>query len=88
MGCESNLIPMEEFPLILTMGGDDRLTLNPKTGANKYHGKPVVNSEAAFRGSCTCNSPTPLAYEAAQEAYTELLSGDLTCEQYMQNTRD
>jgi hypothetical protein len=71
MGSERNLKPMNEFPLILTEGGDCRLPLNPKTGANKYHGKPYVLSGAAFRGSCTCNSPTPLGFEAAKILYGE-----------------
>jgi hypothetical protein len=65
MGSAKDLKPMTEFPLILTEGGDDRLPLDPATGANKYHAKPFVAANAAFRGSCTCNSPTPLAFEAA-----------------------
>ena len=75
MGCSSNLKAMTAFPLILTEGGDDRLPLDPKTGANKYHAKPVVAVGAAFRGSCTCNSPTLLAYEAAKVTYGEFLNG-------------
>ena len=78
---------MTEFPLILTEGGDDRLPLDPKTGKNKYHARPFVAPEAAFRGSCTCNSPTPLAYEAAKKAYDELKQGTKTCESSMEETR-
>jgi hypothetical protein len=88
MGSEKALTPMKEFPLILTDGGDDRLPLDPKTGANKYHGKPTVASNAAFRGSCTCNSPSPLGFEAAQILYESFASGSKTCEASMQETRE
>ena len=78
---------MTDFPLILTEGGDDRLPLDPVTGTNKYHARPFVAPNAAFRGSCTCNSPTPLAFEAARKEYEELKSGAKTCEASMEETR-
>ena len=43
MGPAKNLQKMPEYPAILTEGGDDRLPLDPNTGTNKYHQKPVVN---------------------------------------------
>jgi hypothetical protein len=88
MGSNENLREMTEFPLILTEGGDDRLTLDPRTGTNKYYAKPQVATDAAFRGSCTCNSPTPLGFEAAQILYGQFASGTKTCEVSMQETRD
>lgn len=69
MGPESNLVPMTEYPIILTEGGDDRLPLSKETGTNKYHQKPYVQMDTHFRGSCTCNAPTMVANEAALEAY-------------------
>jgi hypothetical protein len=53
------------YPLILTEGGDDRLVLNPQTGVNKYFCKPEYTEDVIFRGSCTCNLPSKLGYEAA-----------------------
>jgi hypothetical protein len=88
MGSERKLKPMTEFPLILTEGGDDRLPLDPKTGANKYHGKPFVMPDSAFRGSCTCNSPTPLGFEAAKMLYQQFSNGAKNCETSMQETRE
>jgi hypothetical protein len=40
MGAADDLQPMTSFPMILTKGGDCRLPLDPKTGANKYHISP------------------------------------------------
>ena len=69
MGNAHNLKPMTEWPEILTEGGDDRLVIDPKTGTNKYHAKPYVAHHALFRGSCTCNSPTQMAFDEAKEVY-------------------
>ena len=66
MGAANDLKEMTEYPLILVEGGDDRLPLDPKSGTNKYHQKPYVATDALIRGSCTCNSPTPVAYETAK----------------------
>ena len=66
MGAADDLRQMTAFPYILTEGGDCRLPLDPKTGANKYHIKPFVHDKTtAIRGSCTCNSPTQVAFDAA-----------------------
>ena len=67
---------MDSFPEILTQGGDDRLLLNRKTGVNKYFVKPEVAVGCAFRGSCTCNSPSEEGYAAAEEAYNNLYNYD------------
>lgn len=75
MGNASDLKQMTEWPIILTEGGDDRLPLDPSTGTNKYHAQPYVASHALFRGSCTCNSPTKQAYEAANLVYHDLAEG-------------
>ena len=69
MGAAGDLKPMTPWPFILTEGGDDRLPLDESTGCNKYHAKPLVAAHALFRGSCTCNSPTQLAFDAAKEVY-------------------
>lgn len=88
MGAADNLRQMTAFPLILTKGGDCRLPLDPKTGANKYHVKPFVHDKTtAFRGSCTCNSPTQVAFDAAEYAYDQLMSGETTVELLMHETR-
>ncbi|KAL7560625.1 hypothetical protein ACA910_001312 [Epithemia clementina (nom. ined.)] len=57
----------------LTMGGDDRCLIDLTTGTNKYHISPQpVSSQAIVRGSCTCNAPTRLGYQAAQRLYQRL----------------
>jgi hypothetical protein len=86
-GADGKLKEMSEFPLILTEGGDDRLPLDPKTGVNKYFGKPEVATGAAFRGSCTCNSPSELGYVAAENAYKALKANEISTESYMHNIR-
>ena len=65
MGAADDLKPMPDFPLVLTTGGDDRLTLSEETGTNKYFSSPYVPQDVHFRGSCTCNSPTQVGYDAA-----------------------
>lgn len=87
MGNAKDLKPMTPFPLILTEGGDDRLPINPKTGTNKYHQKPFVASHALFRGSCTCNSPTQLAYDTAEQYYNMMVEGQTTTEHVMHEVR-
>lgn len=73
----------------MTWGGDDRLPLDEKTGTNKYHSKPhVLPKEASFRGSCTCNSPTQVAYDSAKEYHEKLAKEEITVEQMMQETRE
>lgn len=75
------------YPLILTEGGDDRLVLNPQTGVNKYFCKPEYTEDVIFRGSCTCNLPSKLGYEAAQNAYEALKSGEATIDSIMEDAR-
>lgn len=89
MGAADDLRPMTSFPMILTEGGDCRLPLDPDTGANKYHISPFVHeSTTAFRGSCTCNSPTQVAYDAAEVAHRKLMAGETTVERMMHETRE
>jgi hypothetical protein len=89
MGAADDLKLMSPYPLILTEGGDCRLSLDPKTGTNKYHIAPFVHKEStAFRGSCTCNSPTQVAFDAAQKAYTQLMDGQTNCEIMMNDARE
>mmetsp|Transcript_5386 Transcript_5386/g.9049 ORF Transcript_5386/g.9049 Transcript_5386/m.9049 type:complete len:484 (-) Transcript_5386:110-1561(-) len=79
---------MEDFPLIFTTGGDDRLPLDPKTGANKYHCKPFVLENSPFRGSCTCNTPTQTAFDAAKIYYEKLATEEVQIEEVMQEVRE
>ena len=87
MGAAGDLAPMSEWPLILTDGGDCRLPLDPKTGTNIYHAKPFVASEALFRGSCTCNSPTQLAFDTTQKVYEAMQEGRTNVEESLHSTR-
>lgn len=87
MGAANDLKKMSEYPIILTDGGDDRLPLDPGSGTNKYHQKPFVASDALFRGSCTCNSPTQLAYDTAKKYYDLLKEGKTDVEAIMHEVR-
>lgn len=87
MGAANDLKKMPAYPMILTEGGDDRLPLDPATGTNKYHQRPFVASDALFRGSCTCNSPTQIAYDTAQSYYELLREGKTTGEAIMHEVR-
>ena len=78
---------LASFPKILTHGGDDRLVLNAKTGVNKYFCSPELPTDVMFRGSCTCNLPTPLGYGAAEKAYSALSSGNQTIDALMESSR-
>jgi hypothetical protein len=75
------------FPLILTEGGDDRLVLNKDTHVNKYFCSPELSTDVLFRGSCTCNLPTPSGYEAASNLYDQFKNESITIEQSMSSTR-
>jgi hypothetical protein len=88
MGAANSLKPMTDWPLILTEGGDCRLPLDPKTGANKYHNRPYVAPQTLFRGSCTCNSPTQAAYDASQKIYESMEKGETTVEEVLHQTRE
>lgn len=87
MGAAKDLKEMSDYPLILVEGGDDRLPLDPETGTNKYHQKPYVATNALIRGSCTCNSPTPVAYETAKKYYEYLQEGKTNIEAIMHEVR-
>lgn len=87
MGPAKALKKMPGYPAILTEGGDDRLPLDPSTGTNKYHQTPHVRDDALFRGSCTCNPPTRLAYDAAEEYYHLLRDGKTNVEAIMHEVR-
>ena len=60
---------LADFPQILATGGDDRLVINPATGVNKYYCRPDYMPDVLFRGSCTCNLPTEIAYMQADKLY-------------------
>jgi len=54
--------------------------LNPKTQTNKYHCTPDLRTDVLFRGSCTCNLPTPNGYNAAQTLYDKFASDEVNIE--------
>jgi hypothetical protein len=61
------------FQATLTSGGDDRCMILPETQRTKYHIPPIhMSANAVFRGSCTCNPPTLLGYEAAQALFHKI----------------
>ncbi len=62
--------PLEK---LLTGGGDDRLTLDPRTARNRYLCAPHPEPEVVAFSSCTASSPSDLAFEAAERARQSLL---------------
>lgn len=63
----------DTFQGTLTSGGDDRCLINPDTKRNKYHIQPQpISANTIFRGSCTCNAPTELGFDAARMLHAEV----------------
>lgn len=87
-GSAAHLTEMASFPEILIEGGDDRILLDPVTGVNKYFMKPEELVDAAFRGSCTCNSPSEYGMTAAEEAYNALYQHKISTEAMMDDIRN
>jgi hypothetical protein len=63
----------EPLEKLLTSGGDDRLTLNPNTGLNRYLCAPHPEPGLVALGSCTASSPSEAAFAAAEQARRALL---------------
>lgn len=82
------VVNLPEFPYIIATGGDDRLVINPATGVNKYYCKPDYMPDVLFRGSCTCNLPTELAYKQANKLYEEFKNETKTLPDAMESLRE
>jgi hypothetical protein len=59
---------------LLASGGDDRLTLAPGNGLNKYGCAPWPRPEVISFGSCTASSLSPGAFAAAEAARRALVA--------------
>eukprot|EP01036_Dinobryon_divergens_P025179 gene25179-33702_t len=66
--------------LFLSIGGDDRLTINNETQMNKYLSSTVPRRQypTIRRGSCTCSTITEADYDHADALRGELLQEVLT----------
>jgi hypothetical protein len=64
----------EPLEALLTGGGDDRLTLDPETGRNRYLCAPYPEPDVIALGSCTASSPTQAAFEAAEHSRQALFA--------------
>jgi hypothetical protein len=62
---------------LLASGGDDRLTLDRRTGLNKYGCAPWPRPEVISFGSCTASSLSQGAFAAADSARQALLAAAL-----------
>jgi hypothetical protein len=62
---------------LLASGGDDRLTLDPRTGLNKYGCAPWPRPDVISFGSCTASSLSQGAFDAAESARRALLAASL-----------
>jgi hypothetical protein len=62
---------------LLASGGDDRLTLDPGTGLNKYGCAPWPRTEVISFGSCTASSLSQGAFAAADAARKALVAASL-----------
>lgn len=72
----------------LVAGGDDRSALHGAQHRNKYNVSPwPLPTSALFRGSCTCNPPTPRGYEAASAMHHKLIAGSTSYSETMATIR-
>ena len=71
-----------EATRLMTTGGDGRLTLDPRTGLNRYHSAPRPSPVLAYASS-TANDISPAAFEHVRQIAAEFgteLSGPLYAE--------
>ena len=59
---------------LLVSGGDDRLSLDPETGLNRYLCAPYPVPATISFGSCTASTISPAGFAAAHEVRQELLA--------------
>ncbi len=59
---------------LLVAGGDDRLTLDPETGLNRYLCAPYPVPEVISFGSCTASCISEAAFAAAEAVRQDLLA--------------
>jgi hypothetical protein len=52
---------------LLASGGDERCTVDPSSGRNRYGCAPRPEPEVAAWSSCTASTPSPRAYQAASD---------------------
>ena len=62
---------------LLASGGDERLTLDPSTGLNRYGCAPWPRGDVISFGSCTASSLSPGAFAAAEQARRALAAATL-----------
>jgi len=58
---------------LLSQAGDHRIIPDPETGLNRYGCRPCPTPGVAGWGSCSANSPTPRAFDAAEACRRQLL---------------
>ena len=59
---------------LLVAGGDDRLTLDPETGQNRYLCRPYPRPEVIGFSSCTASIISPAAFAAAEAVRQDLIA--------------
>ncbi len=59
---------------LLVAGGDERITLNPSTGLNKYGCQPFPDSELLTFGSSTASVISETGYSIATQLHRQLLN--------------
>jgi hypothetical protein len=62
---------------LLASGGDDRLTVAPGTGLNRYGCTPWPRPDVVSFGSCTASSLSPGAFAAAEAARRALVAASV-----------
>jgi len=66
----------DEAVRLMTVGGDERLVLDPATGLNRYHSAPRPSPVLAYASS-TANDISPAAFDHVREVLAEI-GGDLS----------
>lgn len=59
--------------VLLTHGGDDRMTISATTKVNKYNASTIPNPSLISRASCTCSPTTSSLYSIADSLKLKLL---------------
>lgn len=60
--------------ILLSLGGDDRITLDSKTGLNKYYCSTLPRAELIRRSSCTCSNIDIEDYKRVEAERLRMLS--------------
>jgi hypothetical protein len=65
----------DEFVAALLSGGDSRLAIDPRTGANKYLCRPTPARDLVYASSCTASPISEQSFRRAADLHASLVAG-------------